>query len=163
MALRKNHRRYVFPDGSNYPIAEATEEGMTLIVKKQDILRASRKNPQSCAIAQCAMRMGATKAFIAGTVAYVVMPLKGEQVAIKYSVPDQTRKDIKSFDENGTFPQGGFVLRRLEKHRTREGKRKQNEKRTPEQRKWTGKKGGIRSPLRTYRHLTGHVRTIAEK
>lgn len=161
--MKKNRRRYVFPDGTNYPIVEATKVGITLIVKPRDIERASRKNPETCAVAQCAIRMGARKAYIAGTVAYLVMKLKGELVAVKYRVPSVTQEAIKTFDKKGTFPEGGFTFSPLENSRTREVKAEANAKRTPEQRRWGGKTRGVRPALRTYRHLSGHVRTIADK
>ncbi len=161
--MKKNRRRYVFPDGTNFPIMEATKEGMVLIVKPEDVAHAARKNPECCAVAQCAMRMGARKAYIAGTVAYVVMPFKGEDVAIKYRVPGATQQAIKAFDEKGVFPPGGFILRRLEKSRTREVKAKANAKRTKRQKRWGGPAKGVKPNLRTYRHLSGHVHTIDDR
>jgi hypothetical protein len=161
--MKKNRRRYMFPDGTNYPIVESTKVGMTLMVQQRDVEHASRKNPEACAVAQCALRMGALKAYIAGTVAYVVMKFKGELVAIKYRVPYATQQAIKTFDKKGTFPEDGFVLGPLENSRTHKVKAEANAKRTPEQRRWGGKTRGVRADLRTYRHLSGHVRTTADK
>ena len=161
--MKKNHRRYQFPDGSNYPIVEATEAGMILMAQECDVLKATPKSPTECALAQCAMRMGAEKAYIAGSVAYIVLPWKGgELVAVKQSVPARTQKAIKLFDETGYMPPEGFVLAPLAKSRTRKVKAIENGRRTVEQRKGGGRSRGIRDEVRTYRHLTGHVRTVED-
>ena len=155
-------RRYQFPDGSNYPIVEASS-GMILLVTQEDVVHAERHSPENCALAQCAVRIGATKAFIAGTIAYVVMPYKGRDVAMKFSVPIPTQRAIKHFDETGECPAEGFVLSKLHKGDNAASKKAWNDGRSPEQRRWTKKRGEVGDrQLRTYRHLTGQVHTKAE-
>ena len=166
-----NQRRYQFADGSNYPIRESKESWL-LLPTVEDREKGTARDPEHCALAQCAIRNGAKRAYIAGTVAYVVIVEKGEEVAIKFSVPVATRGAIKTYDESEgeVFPTEGFKLGPLYRHQTAEGKREWNATRTPEQRKWTGKKskkqGGDTDggrDLRTYRYLTGQVHTTADQ
>ncbi len=164
--MKKNKRRYQFPDGSNYPIVESSV-GMILPVLERDVAAAEQHNPEACALAQCAIRIGAMKAFIAGTVAYVVMPYKGELVAMRFVIPQATQRAIKNFDETGVCPAEGFVLQKVNHTRKSENKKVYNDSRTLEQRRWTGRRGkksgeqGDRD-LRTYRHLTGQVHTTPD-
>jgi hypothetical protein len=169
MIMKKNKRRYQFPDGSNYPIVESTDSGTLIVVQEQDCEYAIKRDPTACAIAQAAVRMGYERAFIAGTVAYLVTTVKGEQVAMKFSVPERTRKAIKEFDETGEMPPEGFVLNRLHPHQTRVNKQIANGKRTPEQRKWSNERrrqrklrGSNAYELRTFRYLSGQVHTLAD-
>lgn len=157
--MRAIKRRYLFPDGSNYPIIESDRAGMVLLVKQDDVAQAERHDPMNCALARCAERIGAEKAFIAGTVAYVVLPYEGELVAMKYGVPPKTRRAIHAFDETGEMPAEGFVLGALGKSNSAASKKVRNANRPASQKQWRGQTGGNREDLRTYRHLTGHVRT----
>ena len=162
--MKRSSRRYSFPDGSNYPIVESSV-GMILPMTESDVVRGTTHNPYECALAQCAMRVGAEKAFIAGTVAYVVMTYKGEKVAMRFEVPPHTRRAIKHFDETDgrEFPPEGFVLNKLKPSKSSAVKKVYNASRPPEQRKWGGTKKGAREELRTYRYLTGQVRTIEDE
>ena len=160
--MRKNRRRYLFPDGNDYPVVESTSSGMLLMVDKIDVYRATPKNPNECALAQCAVRMGAKQAFIAGSVAYVVMQRDGEDVAVKFSIPARTQRAIKRFDETGEMPTEGFELTKLHPAATARAKKAANAKRSVDKRKWTGKNGGAGRDLRTYRYLTGHVHTSSD-
>lgn len=167
-ALTRPKRRYQFPDGTNYPILEARKVGTMILVKECDVEVAERKNPTACAIAKAAERMGYERAYIAGTVAYLVTTVQGEKVAIKYNVPRQTRVQIKNFDETGEMPEEGFVLRPLHNGQTHQAWRER--KRSPEgkereraRRQRYAKEGRVgKRDLRTFRHLSGQVKTIPE-
>jgi AraC-like DNA-binding protein len=167
-ALTRPKRRYQFPDGMNYPILEARKVGTMILVKDCDVDSAERRNPTACAIAKAAERMGYERAYIAGTVAYLVTTVQGEKVAIKYNVPRQTRAQIKHFDETGEMPEEGFVLRPLHNGQThqawkeRSRKPEAKSKQRARQRRYA-KEGKIgERDLRTFRHLSGQVRTISE-
>lgn len=167
-AMTRPKRRYQFPDGENYPILEARKIGTMILVKDCDVEVAERKNPVACAIAKAAERMGYERAYIAGTVAYLVTTMNGEKVAVKYNVPKQTRAQIKRFDETGEMPPEGFVLRPLHNGQTHAAKR--SRQRSPEgieRRRERQKlyKSGLRKgerDLRTFRHLSGQVKTLPE-
>ncbi len=167
--MKRIKRRYRFPDGSNYPILESTNTGTLVLVTDEDCQVATRKDPTACALAQAAIRMGYEKAFIAGTVAYLVTRVKGEDVAIKYTVPIRTQAAIKEFDETGISSAEGYQLRPLSRHATSAAKKRRNDKRTTEQvraytktQKERSKERARVGDLRTFRHLSGHVRTSAE-
>jgi len=154
--MQKVHRKFVFPDGERYPIFESKRAGMVLLTTAADAALAERHDPYRCVLAQCAIRTGAEKAFIAGTVAYIVMPMDGELCAVKFQVPERTRAAINLFDEKGIMPPGGFELIALKNGQTQKGRKAINANRKPQQ---EPKRRNRSHALRTYRHLTGHVQT----
>lgn len=158
--MKKNDRMYEAPDGELYPIRESTKNGMILLTTAEDVAKADRHDPHTCVLAQCAIRSGAKEAFIAGTVAYIVMPFEGEMSAVKFQVPVRTRAAIISFDETGEMPSSGFELAPLRPSYTSSVKRVENARRkTRTKHKAPRPAAGIRHDLRTYRHLSGHVHT----
>jgi len=159
--MKRNHRRYRFPDGSNYAIVEASN-GLTLPVQTADVKKGVTHDPEHCALAVCAERMGFERAFVAGTVAYVVMPFDGETVAVKYTIPTRTRRAIKLFDETGGMPAEGFMFAALQRNVKSAEKKKANAKRKGSELRWTGKTGGDREALRSWRYLTGQVHTTPD-
>lgn len=165
--MKRNHRRYRFPDGRYYPVVESTKSGIVLLATEQDVAHATPKNPTECVLAQCAIRMGAVEAFIAGTCAYIAMPFQGEVCAIKFRIPLPTQRAIKHFDETGEMPAEGFILAPCPNHMTSAAKKIANARRTDEQKKRWSKKprpgDERRFEFRTWRHLTGHVYTEATK
>ena len=152
--MKKVTRKYVFPDGERYPIIESTRAGIMLLATDEDVEKAEPHNPYGCVLAQCAIRNGAHRAFIAGTIAYLVMPIDGELCAVKFQVPERTKAAIIRYDEKGEMPTEGFELTALKKGQTQAHRKILNAKRKPHQPR------GIQShALRTYRHLSGHVQT----
>ena len=153
-------RRYRFPNGHEYPVLES-REGIYIRVLATDLRKAKKKDPGGCAIAVAARRAcGSPDAFIAGTVAYIVMPIDGVKVAVRFSVPVSTREAIKKFDRTGKMPAEGFRLKPLEKSRRAVNKKKANDRRPAGQRRWkpSAARKARRDSLRTYRYMTGHVR-----
>jgi hypothetical protein len=157
--MKKLQRRYVFPDGERYPIVESDKQGMMLLATQEDVDKAERHDPYACVLAQCAIRSGAKRAFIAGTVAYLVMPHRGELCAFKFTVPPSTQKAIQEFDANGYMPAEGFILSPLSRHSTQDAKKVNNARRPSRSLKWKPKKDKSVPPPRTYRFLSGHVQT----
>ena len=88
------------------PVYEAKRK-LTLYVKADDVKSARRKDPKACAIARCVVREKIVESARIGTrVALIEYKSHFE----RYKVPMSTGKDIKRFDEEGSFVVGKYDL-----------------------------------------------------
>lgn len=94
-----------------YPVREATAQ-LRIVVKECDAVRAKRKDPSLCVIANACLRLYDCPAvYIYRQVAYVVLPDEnGKQWAERYHVSAAVRAAIKRYDKTGVPPVGGFLL-----------------------------------------------------
>lgn len=111
-----------------YPIVEA-DEPITIEVLPEHVASAIPHDPRNCAIAEACRANGALEAVIGASVAYVVTEMEpGQLVAMKYTVPNGTRRAIDRFDISGVMPKKGFKLSAVEGSR-RIGARKDRRRR----------------------------------
>lgn len=90
----------------NLPIVDA-KTPFTLRITKDDIKRASRKEPDLCAVARSCHRGGAIEVRIHLARAYLRFNKANWQ---RYTVPLGLRTEIVAFDRGGEFTEGEWVL-----------------------------------------------------
>lgn len=162
--LKKTNRVYQFPGGKEYPIRESNAS--TLVkVNKGDLKGAIRRSPYDCAIAKAFKRaFNSPNVMISGTVAYVVTKVRGQEVALKFSVDEHTREAVKEFDEKGTMADDGYRLAPMYPSQSMAAQRIKNRNKKAKARGWGHKSRKCETHRKTtWRHLTGHVRTRREK
>lgn len=84
-----------------------------LRVTDDDVAAAKRRDPENCALAQCAKRMfHVPRAIFFRQICYVQLPEEktGEQVLYRFLVSSKARRDIVKFDLTGEVAPGGYHL-----------------------------------------------------
>lgn len=104
------------------PVVDATEP-LRIVVRREDIAKGRRLDPNQCVFAQACKRMfdSHTVLFLR-RVAYVELPdAKGKRLVHRFVISNSTADRIAHFDKTGEHPEGGFVLNAPSKRRTMEG------------------------------------------
>lgn len=109
--MKSIHKYLGLPE--NWPVRDNLQHTIVLMPTKEDIKKANKSDPQSCALHNAACRMfNVSNCAIGGRIAYIPQKdEKGNSYIGRFSAPQKTQAAIKKFDRRGIMPEGGFVFR----------------------------------------------------
>lgn len=95
---------------ADWPVKENIKHEIVLFPNTQDIRKATKRDPQACALRNAACRMfGIPNCAIGGSYAYIPQrDPKGKFYIARMAAPAETKRAIKAFDKTGKMPEGGF-------------------------------------------------------
>jgi hypothetical protein len=95
---------------SDWKVKEKIKHSIVLMPNKEDIRKATPRNPRACALHNAACRMfEIPNCAIGGRWAYIPQKdERGKWYIARMQAPMSTRRAIKKFDTTGKMPEGGF-------------------------------------------------------